>query len=68
MFQDMHDKLIFDISGYHDKLIFDISGYHDKLYLIFQDMHEKEKEILETEANSKIDNRLAALEKYKKVK
>ena len=57
MFQDMHDKLIFDISG-----------YHDKLYLIFQDMHEKEKEILETEANSKIDNRLAALEKYKKVK
>ena len=31
-------------------------------------MHEKEKEILETEANSKIDSRLAALEKYKKVK
>ncbi|XP_023326666.1 uncharacterized protein LOC111700084 [Eurytemora carolleeae] len=38
------------------------------LQTILDDMHEKEKEILETEANSKIDSRLAALEKYKKVK
>ena len=38
------------------------------LYWIFQDMHDKEKEILETEANSKIDSRSAALEKYKQVK
>jgi inosine/xanthosine triphosphate pyrophosphatase family protein len=33
-----------------------------------QDMHDKEKEILENEAKSKIEHRRAALEKYQQVK
>ena len=32
-----------------------------------QDMHDKEKEILENEAKSKIENRKTALEKYQQV-
>jgi hypothetical protein len=31
---------------------------------MLQDMHDKEKEILETEAKAKIENRRVALEKY----